>query len=109
MPNRCILATIATPRRPCGMRPAPARRRARFRASVTSAFTRVFRRAMRAHFKGVAALAARFARQRSAGAGVRRGRCGLGAAGLALQAWPGHKTIQHAVRYTETPDRCKSF
>ena len=46
-----------------------ARRRARFRASVTSAFTRVFRRAMRAHFR-VAALAARFARQR----GGRRGR-----------------------------------
>jgi len=42
-----------------------ARRRARFRASVTSAFTRVFRRAMRAHYR-VAALAARFARQRGA-------------------------------------------
>jgi arylsulfatase A-like enzyme len=40
-----------------------ARRRAPFRASVTSAFTRVFRRAMRAHFR-LAALAARFARQR---------------------------------------------
>src|SRR5262245_9474408 len=40
-----------------------ARRRARFRASTISAFTRVFRRAMRAHSR-VAALAARFARQR---------------------------------------------
>ncbi len=36
-------------------------------ASVISAFTRVFRRAMRAHFR-VAALAARFARQRGSGA-----------------------------------------
>src|SRR5262245_23665752 len=43
-----------------------ARRRARFRASVISASTRVFRRAMRAHFKSVAALAVRFARQRGA-------------------------------------------
>src|SRR5262245_36663679 len=42
-----------------------ARRRARFRASAISAFTRVFRRAMRAHYS-VAALAARFARQRGA-------------------------------------------
>src|SRR5262249_38410987 len=40
-----------------------ARRRARFRASVISAFTRVFRRAMRAHCR-VVALAARSARQR---------------------------------------------
>src|SRR5262245_21476667 len=36
--------------------------RARFRASVISALTRVFRRAMRAQYR-VAALAARFARQ----------------------------------------------
>ncbi len=47
-----------------------ARRRARFRASIISAFTRVFRRAMRAHFYRVAALAARFARQRGARSGV---------------------------------------
>ena len=49
-------ATVTSP-------PGGARRRARFRASVISAFTRVFRRAMRAHYR-VAAPAACFARQR---------------------------------------------
>src|SRR6478736_5081111 len=44
-----------------------ARRRARFRASVISAFTRVVRRAVRAHL-GIAALATRFDRSRLSGA-----------------------------------------